>query len=393
MAKIDNKTSPKSRPVSRLTVRLAVHAHLKKVGFSKNGKGYVISGKLTKEKIRSLHSANRTDSLKKNQIFMQKYGHKLIENFAVGNEINPEAIDPELIEVASAPEGRLFRFASQLWSVPVSQGFGRRLRFLVKDRQNGKIIGIFALGDPVFNLSCRDNWIGWTGEDRKKRLIHMMDAYVVGSVPPYSQMIGGKLVAALMGSREVKLAYERKYLAREGIISERKKRARLVLLTTVSALGRSSLYNRLVVPNGLRFIKIGETRGFGHFHFSGEMFELMRNYLKGLDHPYASAYEFGMGPNWRIRVVRAALEEAGFDGDVFLNHGIKREVYAIPLVRNYKEVLLGQHKKTYSVCLPASEISQYCLQRWVIPRAARDPIFKDFERDSLLESLLNTSNV
>ena len=72
-----------------------------------------------------------------------------------------------------------------------------------------------------------------------------MDAYVVGAVPPYSQLIGGKLVAALMASTEVKRVYERKYLGRQAVISEKKHRARLVLLTTTSALGRSSLYNRL----------------------------------------------------------------------------------------------------------------------------------------------------
>ena len=58
-----------------------------------------------------------------------------------------------------------------------------------------------------------------------------MDAYVVGAVPPYSQLIGGKLVAALMASTEVKRVYERKYLGRQAVISEKKHRARLVLLT------------------------------------------------------------------------------------------------------------------------------------------------------------------
>ena len=40
----------------------------------------------------------------------------------------------------------VFRYASLHWSVPVSQGYGRRTRFLVIDEQNEKLIGIFALG-------------------------------------------------------------------------------------------------------------------------------------------------------------------------------------------------------------------------------------------------------
>ena len=53
-------------------------------------------------------------------------------------------------------EGDLFRAATLLWSVPVSRGYGRRMRYLVMDESNNKLIGLFALGDPVFNLKSRD---------------------------------------------------------------------------------------------------------------------------------------------------------------------------------------------------------------------------------------------
>ena len=76
-----------------------------------------------------------------------------------------------------------------------------------------------------------------------------MDAYVVGAVPPYSQLIGGKLVAALMASTEVKQVYERKYMGQQTVIRKKKNRSRLVLLTTTSALGRSSIYNRLLLQS------------------------------------------------------------------------------------------------------------------------------------------------
>ena len=204
------------------------------------------------------------------------------KHFADGNPLDPAKIEPEIIEVSpGSDEARLFRFATLLWSIPVSRGFGRRLRFLVRDRHNGCLIGLFALGDPVFNLNARDSWIGWSHQDRAARLVHVMDAYVLGAVPPYSFLIGGKMIAALMGSREVKDAYERKYLGKEGVISQKPNQARLVLLTTTSALGRSSLYNRLVVPGGVRFIRIGETKGFGHFHISGEIFGALRDLLGG----------------------------------------------------------------------------------------------------------------
>ena len=66
------------------------------------------------------------------------------------------------------------------------------MRFLVRDRSNDKLIGIFALGDPVFNLKARDEWIGWDVNDRRDRLVHVMDAFVVGAVPPYAQLAQGR---------------------------------------------------------------------------------------------------------------------------------------------------------------------------------------------------------
>lgn len=381
-------TTPSTPNGSEL--RLAIEDQLEKAGFSKNGNGYLIEGELTKQRVRDFHAMKRTEVLCQNRTFVEKYGPDLVMNIADGRQVVPEFIDPELVEVKpESKESQLFRFACLLWSVPVSQGFGRRIRFLVKDRQNGQLMGLFALGDPVFNLSARDKWIGWTSEDRKNRLIHVMDAYVVGAVPPYSHLIGGKMVAALMASKEVKKVYERKYLGREAVISKKENRARLVLITTTSSMGRSSLYNRLIIPNGLRFLRIGETRGFGHFHLSGEVFGKMRSYLQSIGHPYATGNRFGMGPNWRMRVARTAMEKVGLDANDILNHGIAREVYALPLARNWQEVLLGNHRKVRSCSLPASEIVQFCLKRWIEPRAARDKRYTTFTRGTIMDHLLN----
>ena len=379
-----------SDPSDGASLQKVVHRHLINLGFSRNGTGYFIDGELTKQKIRNLHSAQRLEILEQRKPFIERYGSELSEEFASGNQIDPSSIDPRLVEVKpGSHDSRLFRFASLLWSVPVSQGFGRRIRFLVKDRQNGCLIGLFALGDPVFNLSDRDKWIEWTHEDRRERLVHVMDAYVVGAVPPYSNLIGGKLVAALMTSTRVKRVYERKYLGRESVIRRKKHRARLVLLTTTSALGRSSIYNRLSLPSGPRFLRIGTTKGFGHFHLSGAVFDSLRRYLEAEGHPYASGHRFGMGANWRLRVARAALEGIGIDGNTILKHGVKREVYAIPLATNWKKVLHGEHRNIRSLAASAEEIAEFCLNRWIIPRADRDKSYRGFDRSSIMKTLLN----
>ena len=371
-----------------LSLRRAVHARLVRIGFSKNGHGYFVSAELTKDTIRRLHHLGRKERLRDARGLLNARGKELIEGFASGVEIDPGSIDPELVRVRSGTdEADLFRLATLLWSVPVSQGFGRRLRFLVRDRRNGKLIGVFALTDPVFNLAARDEWIGWSVEDRRERLIRVMDAHVVGAVPPYAQLIGGKLVAALMTSAEVMKVYERQYRGAESIISERTKPSKLVLLTTTSALGRSSLYNRLQVPGGASFHRIGTTKGFGHFHLSGSLFERLRGHLEAEEHPYASGHRFGMGPNWRMRVVRAALESIGLDSDGILRHGVQREVFAAPLAENWREVLKGEHGRVRSKPLPVGDIAAYCVSRWMAPRSGRDLTYRSVTRDSILRAM------
>lgn len=377
-----------STPKAERLLRRAVRERLARIGFKKNGKGYHIPDPLTKDTVRKLHGLNRRDALSRSRALIIDRARDLIAHFATGSEVVPARIDPNLVLVRSGTDdAALFRFATLLWSVPVSQGFGRRLRFLVRDRQNGKLIGLFGLTDPVFNLAARDRWIGWTAGDRRERLARVMDAFVVGAVPPYSQLIGGKLVAALMTSSEVMTAYERKYRSLTSVICARRHPSKLVLLTTISALGRSSLYNRLQIPGGASFERLGETSGYGHFHLSGRLFERLRSHLDALDHPYASGHRFGMGPNWRIRVAREALDSIGLDADAILRHTIRREVFAVPLAKNWRQILNGDHVRVRSAPLPAKAIAAYCVSRWMVPRSKRDQRFLDITRESTLAQL------
>src|SRR5262249_53150336 len=132
--------------------------------------------------------------------------------FAAGLEIDPEQIRPRLETVEGCTwQSDLFRLASLTWSVPVSNGYGRSMRFLVWDDSNGKLLGLIGLTDPVFNLRARDSEIGWNSDDRRQRLIHMMDAHVLGAIPPYNELLCGKLVACLVRSVEVRNIFREKY--------------------------------------------------------------------------------------------------------------------------------------------------------------------------------------
>lgn len=349
---------------------------------------------LDKDGIRKAHQAQRAAYLANEAKMSGRYWPKVISRFADGDKLCPEKIKPVLVPVESGTfENELFRFATTLWSVPVSRGFGRRMRYLVMDEYHDKLIGIFALGDPVFNLRARDQLIGWGQAERRARLVDIMDGYVIGSMPPYSALLGGKLVTSLLGSKEVSDDFKAKYGQTTGIISKTEKGARLALITVTSALGKSSIYNRLHLkdPNSgdtlVRLDSIGMTDGYGHFHLSDLLFARMRYMLIQQKHPYATKHKFGDGPNWRMRTIRVALSALGLSPNL-VRHGISREVFAMPLVQNYKNVLL-HGKQIYGSQRPTvDDIGTAALERWVLPRAQSRPEYRRVRREDYLAEQL-----
>ncbi len=326
----------------------------------------------TKESIRAAHGRQRQQRDVAEREWLNPRRVRLLGYFAESADIDLTRMRPVLMPVrASTPESDLFRAATLLWSVPVSRGYGRRMRYLVMDEANDKLMGLLALGDPVFNLKSRDTWIGWSGETRKKQLSSVMDLYVCGAVPPYSFLLGSKLVACLATAREIGDDFREKYVGAIGLISGEAKPAELLIITTTSALGRSSLYNRLKLDTRplTEFQRIGFTEGWGHFSVGDELFMRLREHLVSEDHKYANGYSFGTGPNWRLRTIRAAMRSLGV-GDGLLKHGIQREVFATELSdtarRQLREGIEGPGTRPTVL-----EITEAALNRWMRPRYER----------------------
>ena len=66
----------------------------------------------------------------------------------------------------------IWRYFRYTWTIPYKTMPGRNLFYLVRDRAQKyhPIIGIFALGNSVLNLSVRDEDIGWTVEAIKRTM-------------------------------------------------------------------------------------------------------------------------------------------------------------------------------------------------------------------------------
>lgn len=361
-----------------------IRTHFTRLGFSKATDGTLIRPDEGKESIRQLHRAQRDDRITASQALLTEFLPDALQYFADGSEIDPTRIDLSLIRVEAGTFGSdLFRAASLTWSVPVSNGYGRRLRYLVWDKGHDRLAGIFALGDPVFNLSVRDNMIGWTAQDRSSRLVNILDAYVLGAVPPYNMLLGGKAIACLVRSREVYDDFAKTYGGTTGIISKQEKKARLLAVTTSSSMGRSSVYNRLRLDGVSYFDPIGYTVGWGHFHITDDLFAQMREYLRLCDHPYADRHRFGQGPNWRLRTIRAALALLGIN-EAVMKHGIQREVFFCSFAKNTRKILAtGKGRPDLSDLKTVQQISDLAKKRWIEPRAISRPEFAEWKRENI----------
>jgi hypothetical protein len=246
------------------------------------------------------------------------------------------------------------------------------------------------MGDPVFNLSCRDDWIGWNHEDRAERLYNVMDIFTLGAVPPYNILLGGKLIAMLATTNTVRdIIYDR-YNGRTTIIQGRQKDPSLALLTTGSALGRSSLYNRIRYQDRVLYQRIGETKGWGHFHLNHGLFSELREYLHANVGDERGGNRFGDGPNWKIRTAKCALQHLGMPTDL-LRHGIRREIYGIPLARNFVAFLRGETDTLDAYDIPFQDVVDYWKERWLIGRAKRKPEYQSFDRQAVSNRIHNAA--
>ena len=344
---------------------------------------FYLPSDLDKDAIRSLHSEAVYHKQSQRRKGLLKHEPSLLQRFASGRDIDIKKINPKLVEVhPNSNDELLFRYASLHWSIPVSSGYGRRLRFLVVDQHSDKLMGLFGLGDPVFSLKNRDQWIGWEKEDRIERLHHVVDAYVLGAVPPYSFLLGGKLIALLAVSNEVREAFRVKYEGRASLIQRRELPGQIALVTTTSALGRSSLYNRLKFNDRLVFRSVGFTRGYGEFHISNGIYESIVDFAKTKSRATAKHESWGNGFRNRREVLQKVLSGLGLPRE-WRNHGINREIYVAPLAKNSCEFLSGEDSKLDYFDQPASELFSWFRERWLLPRGEREKRHLDWNPQEL----------
>lgn len=124
---------------------------------------------------------------------------------------------------------------------------GRNVKINVRDRKTGKLLGQISLASDVTSLGVRDNYIGWTKDDKfkKGKLNHTTIASTIVCTQPLGyNFLGGKLIAMMATAPAIRKYWKDKYGQ------------------TLIAVGTTSLYGIHSQYNGIPHYKtLGESAG------------------------------------------------------------------------------------------------------------------------------------
>lgn len=370
-------------------LRSKVLDSLREQGFHVLGEDALLAPVADKSGLRALHEHAVEAQRERARGALARHDKKFVKRLADGRTLDVTRIDPALVILTPGRhnDALLWRWCSLHWSIPVSGGYGRRIRALVVDRgHNDAVMGLIGLADPVYSLGIRDTAIGWNAAQRGERLTSVMDAFVLGAVPPYNDLLAGKLAALLLRSDELRDTFAERYGTRETLISRRNPEAQLAMVTTASALGRSSVYNRVRAEDGsLALESVGYTQGTGDFHFSGEIYDLLVEAARnGMDENAGTHRHelWGQGFRNRREVTQRGLRAVGLNPGRFRMHGVQREVFLAPLARNSLEWLRGEDDALDWCSEPTVKLGAWWKKNWMAGRAERATTWRQFDPES-----------
>lgn len=252
------------------------------------------------------------------------------------------------------------------------------------DKANEKLIGIIGLQSPPLDFPARDLRFKYPKGEKIGLVNQTMDIYTLGAVPPYSRLLGGKLVALAAASREVREAYRRKYEGRTTEMESTPIAPHLVALTTTSAFGRSSIYNRLRYKDRLIAESLGYTQGYGSFHLSS-FYKQFKDLLE--TQGVSTRGGFGVGPRIVWQTNERAFRKLGLP-KALLQHGLQREAFLFALISNLDEYMAGETDRPIYYNEGFSDFAEWWRERWLMPRAQRVDGWHAWDKSEIQKMLL-----
>jgi hypothetical protein len=219
---------------------------------------------------------------------------------------------------------------------------GRNVKINVKDRVSGKLLGQISLASDVTAMGVRDNFIGWTKDNKfvdGKLNNTTIASTIVCTQPLGYNFLGGKLIAMMTTTPEVRAYWNSKY--------------KNVLI----AVGTTSLYGIHSQYNGIPLFKtLGESAGKISLKPDDKFYDPWHQWIKEHHAEWYSeniteerarnGANMGYDRNGPVsgikqKILGKIFKECGIKGTEY-HHGFKRGVYMAMMYENGCEFLRNE---------------------------------------------------
>ena len=276
-----------------------------------------------------------------------------------------EALEPylEMVEQGNAEGNEMWTLVRRLiHTMEFTANPGRNLKFYVKDKVSGKILGIICMGSDVTSLGARDNYIGWTKDNKFKdgKLKYTSIGTTICCAQPLGfNFLGGKLVACLVTSSVVRDAWKKTY------------GQTLVGTSTTSLYGIHSMYNSIPLWKTL-----GSSKGRIALKPDDSTYNVWHDWLKENNRDeylrQTTQKEGVAGPPTGVKqkTINMIFKAVGVKGSNY-QHGFKRGIFYADIYENGNEFLRGEiEEKDLKMRQKYSDDSDY-IMKWWKPKAIR----------------------
>lgn len=323
---------------------------------------------------------------------LRSHEDRYLSQLIFGKAVNEEDIDPVLIPCVTREDFDVYDYFRMWSSFPTLDRPGRRLKFLLRDagHPGAPLMGLCCLSSAVRQVQAREHWIGWSEPQwlrvRAHGLAFIMDLSTCVTVPPYSYLTAGKLLAAMMASDEIRDIYRARY-RRQRSVFRRRIIKDFVLMTTTAGYGRNAPLYKGLSYNGSRLFEfIGYTSGYSSFQILPKLYEEVKIFTAARR---GTGNRVLCGANARFRILRFAARELGIPEEKLIFSGHKRAVFVAPLAENWREYLLGSAATPRYYHYSISDIVQRWKTQWLSKRMS-DSIVRDRVNYFVPESLRMT---
>ena len=281
-----------------------------------------------------------------------------------------ESIEPEVVFVPSDDASNWTMYRMLIHTMDWSANPGRNQKYFIRDKVTDKILGLVSLGSDVTSIKVRDDYIGWSKDN--KFVDHKLNNTAIASTIVCTQPIGfnflgGKLIAALTTSSTIRDKWYEQY------------NDILIGVTTTSLYGVHSQYNG--IPH---WKTLGESAGKIAIKPDDDVYFVWANWLKENYREEFDKAQSQTGP--KQNTINRIFKHLGVKGKDY-EHGFHRGVFFANMYDNGLEYLRNEIEDEDLRMKPKFENDIDYIMNWWKPKAIRRYV-KLYDNDKLKPEVL-----